>query len=335
MLWANRSLAISLNQYSDHVKRASRSIELLSETEEGQSESQREAFVLANMRAAREALPPTESVEWNGATFVTDNSWLDDDLKEFEKASTAVGRRAQIQNRIIERLQALIERLAEVEKQGVKEQFSMAEMKAHLATILSRPEYAPTVKEESAFARWWRRFSNWLRKLFPKPAPISNNGGNAAHVVSTIAEIFVVVLMLAGIGYATSMLAPKFFRSRPAKKKSRPQPRIVLGERLEPDQSASDILADAEALARSGNLRGAIRKGYIALLVELGDRKIISLAQYKTNRDYLRAVREIERLHPKMEKLTNSFEQHWYGLAQASEDDWIAFRAGFKDALQS
>src|SRR5687767_15636284 len=51
--------------------------------------------------------------------------------------------------------------------------------------------------------------------------------------------------------------------------------RIVLGERLKPEDTATDLLAEAEALARNGDMRSAIRKGYIALLVELGDRNVI------------------------------------------------------------
>jgi hypothetical protein len=108
---------------------------------------------------------------------------------------------------------------------------------------------------------------------------------------------------------------------------------IVLGEKLEPDQSAVDLLADAESLARRGELRAAIRKAYVALLVELGDRKVISLAQHKTNRDYLGAMRGLEPLYGNVKQLTDSFERHWYGFASATEADWLAFRTGYKRAL--
>ncbi len=109
----------------------------------------------------------------------------------------------------------------------------------------------------------------------------------------------------------------------------------MLGERLAPDQSATDLLSQAEALARSGDLRAAIRKAYIALLLELGERKIITLEQHKTNRDYLRAVRRIETLYPNVKQLTDSFELHWYGLARATEADWQTFRSGYKQALST
>ena len=72
-----------------------------------------------------------------------------------------------------------------------------------------------------------------------------------------------------------------------------------------------------------------------ASLVELADRKLISLAQYKTNRDYLRSIREIKDLHRNVEILTNNFEQHWYGLVPADENTWAAFRSGYKEAITS
>jgi len=107
----------------------------------------------------------------------------------------------------------------------------------------------------------------------------------------------------------------------------------VLGEKLAPDQSAVDILAEAEALARQGDMRTAIRKAYIALLVELGERKVLSLARHKTNRDYLRAVRKREPLYSSMKDLTDSFERHWYGFVTATENDWAAFRAMYQRTL--
>jgi len=93
------------------------------------------------------------------------------------------------------------------------------------------------------------------------------------------------------------------------------------------------LLAEAEALARRGELRAAIRKAYIALLVELGDRKVISLAQHKTNHDYLRAVRDNQSLYGNVKQLTDSFERHWYGLTVVTETDWDAFRSGYRKAL--
>jgi hypothetical protein len=107
-----------------------------------------------------------------------------------------------------------------------------------------------------------------------------------------------------------------------------------LGERLEPDATATDLLSEAETLARQGDLRAAIRKAYIALLVELGDRKVISLSHYKTNRDYLNSLRNLPQLHTRMRGLTDSFERHWYGFVDATPNDWQNFRSGYYSALE-
>jgi hypothetical protein len=128
---------------------------------------------------------------------------------------------------------------------------------------------------------------------------------------------------------------PVLLRRRKRVEKVKPEARVVLGEHVSADESSKDLLEDAEALARSGQLRAAIRKAYIALLVELGDRKLISLAQHKTNRDYLRSVRETPELHASMQGLTDIFERNWYGLAQPDPDDWQAFRDGYQRTLKT
>ena len=180
------------------------------------------------------------------------------------------------------------------------------------------------LRKESALTGLLERFIKWILSWLPKPKPISPGGFGW---ISRIAQWFVIALALGVLAFVLKLFLPRLLRARRPKKKSKAKARIVLGERLEPDQSALDLLSEAEALARRGELRAAIRKAYIALLVELGERKIISLAQYKTNRDYLRAVREVEPLYGNVKQLTDSFERHWYGLAQATETDWLAFRS--------
>jgi len=66
------------------------------------------------------------------------------------------------------------------------------------------------------------------------------------------------------------------------------------------------------------------------LLCELGDRKLISLAQHKTNRDYLNSVRDKAFLYASMRKLTSSLELHWYGFVPAAEADWHEFRTSYQ-----
>ena len=110
--------------------------------------------------------------------------------------------------------------------------------------------------------------------------------------------------------------------------------RLEVRQAVDPDATAVDLFAEAERLAREGNLRGAIRKGYIALLCELADRRVIGLAQHKTNRDYLRDVRKRHALYQNMSGLTDNFERHWYGFEKADEKDWEEFNTVYKTVFE-
>jgi len=279
----------------------------------------------------RTLLPAKETVLLEGQTIVVDNSWLHDALDEYEKNLGSHGGN-EVLAHIGERLLALGQRLDEIQN-GAKSPGALSkdEEKGRLAEILRRPEYQKQAAEGSAIGRLWDRFMRWLASLFPKPKPIQPG---SSRLMSGIAQIIVILVTLALIGFLIWKFVPRYFRNRTRKKPKR-EARIVLGERLEPDQTAADLLAQAEALAHSGDLRAAIRKAYIAFLCELGDRKIISLAQHKTNRDYLSSVREKGSLYSTMRRLTNSFEVHWYGFVPPGEDDWNDFRQGYQQALRT
>jgi hypothetical protein len=203
-----------------------------------------------------------------------------------------------------------------------------------LAEILRRPEYNTHVEPQgNALERLIDRLLRWLGRAMPKSKPIQP--GNSRFIAQA-AQVVVIGVCILAIAFLIWRYGPRLVsgRRRKGKKKKR-EARIVLGERLEPDQTAADLLAQAEGLAREGNLRAAIRKAYIALLCELGDRKIVSLAQYKTNRDYLNAVRDKGSLYISMRKLTLIFELHWYGFVPAVEADWDEFRNGYKKIFRS
>ncbi|HXD32078.1 MAG TPA: DUF4129 domain-containing protein [Pyrinomonadaceae bacterium] len=324
---AEVTLAVSLDEYRQRVKTALSTLEAIRAVADSEF-AQNDLLIEANLRVVRERLPRNVVVDWNGTKYLVDNGWLDEQLKDFEKSAAKAERLAALDH-AHERLQALDERLNNVETIQL-DSIGKSELRDRIASILQRSEYKPIGKEESALERLLRALERLINRLLPKRNPISPGSATA---ISRVSQILVIVIALAVIGYALWMFAPRFLKRSYAKKNAKDKARVVLGERLEPDKSAADLLAEAEALARSGDLRGAIRRGYIALLVELADRKIISLAQHKTNRDYLRSVRGIANLHRSMESLTNNFELHWYGLVPADEQDWNSFRAGYKEAL--
>jgi hypothetical protein len=327
-----RAGAATLADYRHRVSAAIAVIEQLQPAYDNEDPSLREHFVITSVARIREDLPPRETVELNAQSIVVDNTWLHEALQDYEKINNTRAQRADALARIEERLRALDERLGEGQS-GKAAASDKDGDKGRLAEILRRPEYNKPVNEEgSALGRLWNRFVRWLLSLLRVSKPMTRT---PSPFLSGLIQVVLVVACLVAIAFLVWKLGLRYLSSRRGRKKQKREARIVLGERLEPDQTSADLLAQAETLARNGDLRAAIRKAYIALLCELGDRKIVSLAQHKTNRDYLNSVRERTPLYGSLRQLTNSFELHWYGFQPAAESDWNEFRAGYQQALKA
>lgn len=279
----------------------------------------------------RNKLPATERIDWPGGSVNTENTWLHQKLDEFENERDD-SKRTTILKEIGERLSAISLKIRELET-SQNERISKDEEKRKLAGILNRAEYQkPQAQEESMFQRWLRKFVEWIESWLPKPGiPGQSVGGLGS--LAFVLQILLFTAVAALLGFGIYKFAPVLFPAIRRKRKSKNKERVILGERIAADASSSDLFGEAEQMALRGDLRGAVRKGYIALLCELSDRKIIGLAHYKTNRDYVREVRTDKPLHAYMTGLTNSFERHWYGFQPAENTDWETFRQGYKQAV--
>jgi Domain of unknown function (DUF4129) len=336
LLLENIAAAGPLSNYAIRVHNTAIELTALEQWAKVDSPAEHAARVATTLQDVRKALPAEETVEWEGGTVRVNNSWLAAELQTYEEMSPTDPQRASVLTRIIERVHALDDRLTELDgqrksvKEGTATGATKDQEKARLETILRRDEFVEKPPEESTLSRWWKRFLEWWSRLFPRSSGLAPG---QMSWLSFIALIFVFTLAAGALGYAIWKLVPFFERRRARFKLEKREARIVLGERLSPEQTAADLMSEAEALARRGELRAAIRKAYIAALCELGDRKVITLSQHKTNRDYLRALREKRNLLGEMQKLTNSFENHWYGFQQATPEDWTSFRTGFQKIM--
>lgn len=323
--------AASLEDYRARVLQATKALEDLhwtfDETEDTNSTEflAREEKTLADVRAA---LPPTEKIEGAGAVFDIDNNWLHVELDTYSKLpQDKRDERDDALYRLAQRLRSLDTHLKEAANASASSPSARDKEaeKGRLNAILRRPEYNRQAAEDTAFERFKKQVREWINSLMPKSRPL--NPGTAS-TFSLIARIFVFALTAAVIIFVVWKYGAQLLpRNRP-KKQTRADARIVLGERLAPGQTPDDLIREAEALARAGDIRGAIRKAYIAVLFELGERNILRLAAHKTNRDYLSAIRrERAALYGDMQPLTHNYERHWYGLAPANDADWHDFRS--------
>jgi len=327
--------AIPIAEYHQNLKRAISELEKLIEVDKDWDETDFQNRLLQTIENLRTTLPVNQTIEVDGEVCNVDNSSLHKSLEDLKKLpATEQFDKVEHISELLKAIEARIsEREAAVERAQSKEQ-----AKSKLESILSRPEYATEQRGPNALSRLIRDFFRWLQDLFPKRRPTAPG---QVDWFSVVVLALVIGVVLAVLLYVVKILLiryvlTQFGRTRKAKKPSKKkEARIVLGERLEPEATSTDLLSQAELLARNGDLRAAIRKGYIALLVELGDRKMISLAQHKTNRDYLNSVKSVAPLHATMRGLTDSFERHWYGFEQTTPDDWQDFRAGYLAALRA
>ena len=321
--------AIPIAEYHQNLKRSINELEKVVEVDQNRDDTDFKNRLNQTIELVRATLPEHQTVEVDGEVCNVDNSLIHKSLVELKPLPT--GEQLEEVEKIAELLRAIEARITERQEAVARAQ-SKEQAKTKLESILARPEYATEQAGPNALSRLLRDFMRWLQNLFPKRRPVEPG---RVDTVSLIVQILVIGLALAVLLYVGKILLGRFGRTRKVKKPGKKEARIVLGERLEPEATSTDLLSQAEALARSGEVRTAIRKAYIALLVELGDRKMISLAQHKTNRDYLNSVKSIPPLHATMRGLTDSFERHWYGFEQATPDDWQHFRAGYLAALRA
>lgn len=322
--------AIPLSEYHSAVEVAIADLETLVDKGGHESDTDYEARFTEVIAKVRTGLPKNQQVEFERESWGADNTWLHVALDDLQGAS--VEERQSKLTSVLAWLQALNDRVKALESAAKGPMEHKGASKQRLESILDRPEYASESRGPNALTKAIRDFIRWIESLMPKAEGVEPG---RARLFSNVVTLIVVGVALLLILYVAMLLYKRFKRPARPKVRKKREARIVLGEKLQPEQTATDLLAEAEALARSGDLRAAIRKGYIALLVELGDRNIISLAQYKTNRDYLRSVSNVPQLHSPLKRLTETFERHWYGFVQATPNDWQDFRARYREALQT
>ena len=321
-------------QYREKLNEANVLIESLIYTdEEEMSPSEYKNYERRALAQIRRDIPASERVETTGATIETDNGWLVGKLDEFEKQPENSPKRVEILREIGERLTAIEQKLNELEKPATAAARTKDEDKRKLAEILRREEFVKPEASESFFARTWRKFKEWLNRKFPQPDVKPTDAATGFGWLSGVFQILLYALIAGIVGFLIYRFAPVLAEKFKRRERRAKTERVILGETLDADADAHNLFAEAERLAQAGNLRGAIRKGYVALLCELSDRKIIGLERHKTNRDYLRDVRKRGAIFEDVNGLTVNFERHWYGFEAVEEKDWNEFKNGYKKVV--
>lgn len=175
---------------------------------------------------------------------------------------------------------------------------------------------------------------NLLRKLFQgrRQAP-TNNSGYGWIFLLQIFPYVLIALVAVGLGFLVFHLWRS--RRRPAA--------VLASEAIQPQPDLTDENVGAEQLPEDGwtklarellargEWRLAMRAFYLASLAHLSARNLISLARFKSNRDYERELRRRGHAFPELLAMfgenVSVFERIWYGMHEASTELVTQFAA--------
>jgi hypothetical protein len=182
-----------------------------------------------------------------------------------------------------------------------------------------------------AMIRGWLRtlrdwIQEWMRKLFPSPQPALSHPSNGYGWILSLQILLYGLAAAVLVALAILLYQICWRRTRPAvvqaSKPVQPVPDLT-DENVRADQLPEDAWTKlARELLERGECRLAMRAFYLASLAHLAGRNLISIAGFKSNRDYERELRRRAHSLPELLNLfgdnISQFERTWYGTHEAS-----------------
>jgi hypothetical protein len=172
--------------------------------------------------------------------------------------------------------------------------------------------------------RWIQELVEWLNRQGGRKSGASLDGLSLAGAIRGI--IYLLIIALAGV--LIWLLIRLWNRRGPSEEiaaEALPAVPDVADENVGADQLPEDgWMTMARDLLNRGELRLALRAFYLATLAHLAERNLITLARFKSNRDYEREVARRGHALPEVpgmfaENIT-TFERVWYGAHEVTPD---------------
>jgi hypothetical protein len=192
---------------------------------------------------------------------------------------------------------------------------------------------------------WAKGAFEWLQKLLRSFHPRPRNVAPSTPGTGWITSLQVLLYVLA----AAVIIALAIFIIRLVRDRWDPVPTAtseaiapvpdLMDENIRADQLPEDGWTKlARELLERGEFRLAMRAFYLASLAHLATRNLISIARFKSNREYERELRRRAHAIPNLPAMfgdtISSFERVWYGTHEATPDLAQQF-AGTVDKLKA
>lgn len=188
-------------------------------------------------------------------------------------------------------------------------------------------------------AHWIGSIINWIVKhLLPKAAPVREGAAGqfnwsgalrlVAYALILVAAVALVMLLVRAyrLGWRrTEAIRAEVISARPDLNDE-----SVTAAQLPEDE----WLKLARELLNKGELRLALRAFYLATLAHLAGREIVSIARFKSNRDYVfevnRRARGSAELQAAFSANVSAFDRAWYGLYDVTGEVLAQFQSNFE-----
>ena len=176
--------------------------------------------------------------------------------------------------------------------------------------------------------RWigekFEQFFDWIDGFFPRDEPEGATSGMRWIVIAVVTLIVIGILFLAieVIRRARRVDAQTLTSSAPLRSSRDDDPL---------SRGATEWERYAAQLAAEGRFREAIRAWYHAVLVTCYGEGVLHFRKGRTNWEYIASLPPSVAWRSELIKLTQRFEQEWYGAERSSEDalDDCSARAKF------
>jgi hypothetical protein len=186
---------------------------------------------------------------------------------------------------------------------------------AILAEILARPEFNTPLS-------LWDRFWQWLRNLLSDLMPESQPSGDSSwlalliRLIPWIVTIFIVAVAIWLLSYWLQRLLRSFVSDA----------RVAeLAGDDELPRTAAEARQQARVAAHSGRYRDAVRRLYLAALLQLSEQRLIDYERSLTNREVLTRLPEASPIRPHLAPVIATFDLVWYGVREPDQATFTAY----------
>jgi hypothetical protein len=159
-------------------------------------------------------------------------------------------------------------------------------------------------------------------------------GGSALRALPDVLLAVAVLILLGAVGWIIWKVVNRGRNSTVAVATHKAAPDLNSDDLVASQLPEDEWIALARQHAAAGELTLALRAAWLACLAHLGERELLSIARYKSNRDY---ERELQRRARTREDLLAAFGQNllvferaWYGRHEVRADDFSVFEANLE-----